>query len=176
MSALRVLAFALCVAGVAAPSVAGAVAPGARIPVTVLERSPALADSVFEKAGVAPSSLVVGRLVALNRSMIDLDDEDCISRTIPREMVAQFEVSSGRRARTGRGAVLGMLVGLVGGVGVGVYLVESEDFGGRESGFVPVALGAGGALAGLGFGALVGSLIHTESWHAQPDLVRGDPP
>jgi hypothetical protein len=146
--------------------------------VTVLERSPAMPDSVFENAGVAPSSLVVGRLVALDRSMIDLEDEDGFSRTIPRELVEQFEMSSGRRSRAGRGAVIGLLSGLAGGVGVGVYLAASEDFGETQGldVLVPVALGLGGGLAGLGLGALIGSFIHTETWHARPELVRGDPP
>lgn len=149
------------------PAHAAPPAPGARVRVTILERAP-----VDSMAGLAPGARASGRLLASRPHTIDLlrDDGDAPGDTlaIPRARIAAFESSRGRHGSAGRGALIGFLAGAVAGVAVGVYLDEVEDpvnttvYGGR--GVVPMALGVGGGLVGLGLGALIGGRIHRERW------------
>ena len=144
-------------------SAAHAVEPGDRVRVTILARE-AAPDSLFARAGVEPKVKYAGSLVYADSLGIALRDEDGQAREIPQEIVALFEESAGRKSSAGRGAVLGLLIGAVGGVAFGIYFEESEGVHGPYRGVYPVGLGLGGALVGCGVGALVGSMIKRELW------------
>jgi hypothetical protein len=82
------------------------------------------------------------------------------SLTLSAINIRRVDISIGRRPRTGRGALVGLLAGAVGG-SVALMQVCSGDCVGAV---VLLALPIGGALVGAGSGAVVGSLIKTERW------------
>ncbi len=86
------------------------------------------------------------------------------------ESVGRIEVSQGRHARTGRGALIGFLTGTALGTGLVVAAASADDSGMNDgvAEFAAFVLGSGIALAGVGIGALVGSAIHTEEWREVP--------
>lgn len=77
------------------------------------------------------------------------------------------ETTSKKRSRTGRGALIGLVVGAAAGAITGQVVCadgncESSSWPGDISGAVSLSLGLGGALVGAGIGAVVGSFIKTE--------------
>ena len=146
---------------------------GGRVRITILAR-PAV-DSLGAR-GFSPDERIVGTLVGVDARQLVLrrkgDPPDTL--VIPRPLIAEFETSSGRHARTGQGARIGLLAGTAVGIGMGIYIEKSEhitssDFPGL--GFLPITLGVGGGLGGLGLGALIGSFFHADRWRraAPPD-------
>ena len=99
---------------------------------------------------------------------------------IPIRSVTRLEASLGKHGRAGRGALIGMGAGLVGGVAAGMIVCaggncESSGFT-HETAIVSTVLGLGGLVVGTGVGAITGSLIRSERWRAIPvqDLPYGD--
>src|SRR5688572_2657365 len=128
-------------------------AAGTRVRVTLLERTPA------EPAG----GLHVGRLLAMDTDSLVFEPQGAAGTRwiLHRPAIATLEVSQGRRSRAGRGALLGLIGGAVGGTLLGLRTLATE----REAqGFEPVVFGIAGAFGGLGLGALIGSSMHTEGW------------
>jgi hypothetical protein len=84
--------------------------------------------------------------------------------TVQRAGVRHVQVRTGRSGNGARGAVIGTLVGIVGGA--------SEPLKSRSSGVCHPGLGhctrtgaiAAGALGGMAVGALIGALIKSDDW------------
>lgn len=89
---------------------------------------------------------------------------------VPVTSVRRIEVSLGMRGNAGRGALIGMGAGLVGGAAAGLIVCASGDCDNPDSflelstGFVTTMLALGGAVVGTGVGALTGALIRSEHW------------
>ena len=109
-----------------------------------------------------PRSKVVGNVVRVTPdTLVIVSEEDphpeiALSTT----NIRRLEVSRGQRSRTGRGALVGLLAGAVGGYVALLALCEDSCVGAVAL----YALIPGGALVGAGIGAGVGSLIRTERW------------
>lgn len=111
---------------------------------------------------------VQGQLVALTSDSVTIrvhkhgDTVALATRTL-----AQFQVSQGRSARTGKGALLGLGIGAGAGLLVGLALAADhctgfcEIYVGPEDVLALTALGAG---LGAGVGALIGAASHGERW------------
>lgn len=162
-------ALALALTFLAGAAHSAPVEPGARVRVTILERAPA--DSLLLPAGIDSGDRIKGTLLSAGPHGLGLavGDDPGDTLTIARELVADFEASAGKRSRTGRGAMIGLLSGIVGGFAFAEYFTSSEGVS-RDSeklafrfGFVTV-----GGLGGLGLGALVGSICRTERWRRAP--------
>lgn len=151
--------------------------PGRRVRVTTLAR-PSV-DSLALR-GIEPGDRIVGTLLAAGPRTLELSRGDDRGDTvaIPRSLIAGFETSTGRHSRAGRGALIGFLAGAVAGVGFGLYLESSEDTSSSSwpgPNIIPFAFGVGGAIGGLGLGALVGSLFHTDRWRPAVLPQEGSP-
>ncbi|HKQ20240.1 MAG TPA: hypothetical protein VJW75_10895 [Candidatus Eisenbacteria bacterium] len=99
---------------------------------------------------------------------------------VPVNSVRRIEVSLGRHGRAGRGALIGLGAGALGGALAGLIVCsggncESSGITG-ETGLVTMVLGLGGAVVGTGVGALTGSLIRSERWRTVElhDLPYGE--
>ena len=94
--------------------------------------------------------------------------------SVPASLVTRLDVSRGRKANTGKGAGIGVLLGVVAGALIGYASYESESF------FIeldPEAYAVWGAvfggLVGGGVGALIGASIRTDRWQEVPlDRLR----
>ncbi|MDH3497541.1 MAG: hypothetical protein OER21_12335 [Gemmatimonadota bacterium] len=109
----------------------------------------------------------VGTLADLRADAVVLDVDPHDRRVVPFGTLRELEVSRGRQSRTGRGALIGLAAGAAAGVTTVLALCaggECESSGGNFTGFGALVVGAAGALAGTGIGALVGALIRTERW------------
>lgn len=159
------------VAFLATASPCRAVEPGDRVRVTILARDHA-PDTLFLHTSVEPGARYVGSLLLADTRSIQLRHDDS-SRTIPREVVAQFEESRGRTSAAGRGALIGALVGAAYGIAL-IAQVEEDDEGLGTG--VALVGGAGGVAVGCGLGALVGSLIRKETWSPAESMPPGGAP
>ena len=90
---------------------------------------------------------------------------------------AVLEISRGHKKNTGRGAVIGAIIG-----GAGLAIVGAADCAGDDDGFFEMSAGecaAGGALVGGGAGALIGMLIgsqiESERWEEIPRWSGDEP-
>lgn len=172
----RAVASSLVVLGALAPgsedASAARVEPGVRTRITLLEG--VRADTT---RGLAPGARLDGRLLWVRPDTIALADRDGNhTRLVPRETVASFEISTWRRSRAGRGAWIGLLAGAAGGVAFGLHVKATENTGENDyEDAAPAVLGVAGGIVGLGLGALVGSMFHTDLW-MRPDLPRDVPP
>jgi hypothetical protein len=184
-TAAAVLLATLLLAGPRPAGAAAPPAPGARVRVTVLAHGSLFLDPAITPhsslwddpglplpQGVRPGSRIVGTLVGLDaRAIVLRRVEGGPELRLARPAIAGLEVSAGRRSRAGRGALYGLLGGAAGGLGVGVYLAKTEDFGENQDLFeraLPITLCIGGAAVGLGVGALVGSFLRHDDWQAAP--------
>jgi hypothetical protein len=167
MARLLVLAAALVLLGGSAT--VGAAGPGSppagtRVRITLLERVP---------ADARPAGSSIGRLLALDADSLVLEPQNAAGTRLAlhRPAIATLEVSQNRRSRAGRGALLGLIGGAVGGTVLGLGILGTQ----REAqGFEPIVFGLVGAFGGLGLGALVGSTVHVEDWQSVP--AEGPPP
>ncbi len=104
---------------------------------------------------------LLGTLVSFSQDTLVMQLEDRAKHTlrIPFDRVSVIEVSQGRRRRTGRGAVIGLLAGgISGGVALGAACAGSSGSFIDCSDQVPGAALMGG-MAGGAFGAVIGALI-----------------
>ena len=111
---------------------------------------------------------VVGTLARLRDDTVGVVPEgETLQLAVPLAELDALEVSRGRFRRTGRGAVIGLGTGLTLGVVTAVALCgddRCESSGGEWTGVAVGLLGLGGAVTGLGLGALIGSFIRQEKW------------
>ena len=109
-----------------------------------------------------PRGKPIGQVVHVDADSLIIAPEENLDQrpTLLATNIRRVDISIGRRPRTGRGALVGLLAGTVGGY-VALLRVCSEDC---VRAIVLLALPIGGALVGAGGGALVGSLIKTERW------------
>ena len=78
---------------------------------------------------------------------------------LPLSAVASFELSRGKKGNAGKGAKIGLVVGLV--LGLGAAGEGKESLGGSRGGWIVC-----GVVGGLLEGALIGALIQTEKWES----------
>jgi hypothetical protein len=115
----------------------------------------------------------IGSLVSLDGDSLRYSRWDTTSViALPLASVARLERSTGRRSNTGRGAMIGGLIGAGFGLFLGIA-ASTDDSGWWEVGVDDVAvvtaiLGAGGA----GAGALIGSLSKRDRWEPVPLTPR----
>ncbi len=116
---------------------------------------------------------VVGFVVSLDRDTLVLNVEGrAAPLMIPLVSVGVLEVHRGRKSRIGRGALIGLGVGVaVGGVsGFGLCEMDETKSGCEfhEHIFGSLISGALFGLLGGGFGALIGVAVRTDRWEAVP--------
>jgi hypothetical protein len=123
---------------------------------------------------------IVGTLVRVERETLVVNDrKERLDFAIPIASVGTLDVSHGRRTRAGKGALIGLGTGAAAGVATALIVCADGECSGSGigdvTGWVAGAFGIGGALAGLGVGALVGGRIHPERWERVPlgDLRLG---
>jgi hypothetical protein len=111
---------------------------------------------------VRPRSEVIGNVVRVAPDTLVIISE----QNAPREIalspanIERLELSRGQRSRAGIGALVGLLLGGVGGAFALGAMCEEGCIGAWPLlGLIP-----GGALVGAGIGAGVGSLIQSERW------------
>ena len=111
-----------------------------------------------------PHSKVVGNVVRVTADTLVIVPEEDAHRqmALSTANVSRVELSLGRRSRRGRGALVGLLAGAVGGYVALLYFCRDDCVGA----VVLYALPPGGALVGAGIGAGIGSLIRTERWQS----------
>ena len=111
----------------------------------------------------------IGSLVSLDSDSLRYSRWDTSSViALPLASVARLERSTGRRLNTGRGAMIGGLIGAGFGLFLGIA-ASTDNSGWWEVGVDDIAavtaiLGAGGA----GVGALIGSLSRRDRWESVP--------
>ena len=129
-------------------------------------------DSVVVAPGVrvrlvTDSIRVVGNLMRrVEDSITILDARSHATHVLSLNAVRVFEISRGKRRRTGRGALIGLVSGAGAGIVSTLVLCRSgcTSSGGDWTGFIAVVLTGAGAVAGVGVGALIGSQIRSERW------------
>ena len=87
--------------------------------------------------------------------------------------VTRVEMRQGRKSNVARGALIGLIPGVVGGAFAGAHVARMEETRCPET-FKGAVIGAGimGALT-AGLGAIVGALIKTDRWEEVPlDRLR----
>ncbi len=124
------------------------------------------APSVVEKH-------VVGSVVSLDRDTLVLNAEGrAAPLALPLASVSVLEVHRGRKSRVGRGALIGLGVGVaVGGVsGFGLCEMDETKSGCEfhEHILGSLAIGAYGGVLGAGIGALIGLVARTDRWETVP--------
>ncbi len=93
--------------------------------------------------------------------------------SVPVTLVTRLDVSRGRKMNTGKGAVIGLLVGGVVGAVIGYANYEEGGFGDLGPGVNVAAGGVIGGLGGLVTGAFIGLAIQTDRWREVPlDQLR----
>jgi hypothetical protein len=152
--ALGVLVFLQLVLVPEVQSLAAQVEAGSRVRVTTMPASPGRR---------------IGTLVSLDQDTLRWSRWDTTSVIrVPIASVTRLERSTGRRSNTGRGAMIGGLIGA--GFGLFLGIAASTDnsgwweVGAGEVAAVTAIVGAGGA----GVGALVGSLSKRDRWEPVP--------
>jgi len=119
---------------------------------------PTVGDWVQITAPELDINLEKGTLMSLSTESIVVDTLD-----IPLNSVTQFYVYRGKKGNAGTGAIAGLTVGVIVGVGlgyVGSQVSETDDSP------VPVMLVGAGVvgIAGLLVGAMFGALVKTDHW------------
>lgn len=168
-------------------SAAGQAESRALQPLTRVRLSVTTPDSIRVLAGSPLTAKQLRRDQFIGTLQGRRDDDVLISirspeseLAIPIRSVNLLEASLGTRGNAGRGALIGLGAGMVGGIAAALIVCnggncESSGLDG-ETAIVATVLGTGGAIAGCGVGALTGALIRTERWRATPiqDLPYGD--
>ena len=100
---------------------------------------------------------------------------------IARGQILKLERYAGRKAKTGKGALIGMGVGAgLGGLGLAIGASTSSCSGwdlycSEDAGAWGAVGVAGGALIGAGVGAIVGSVVRGDSWTTVDGAVQVTP-
>lgn len=134
---------------------------------------PASGSLVRVKATGPGQPWVAGELEVLSADSVRLRTRGPAGSTaFATDRLVGFEVSRGRHARTGHGALLGAGIGAVLGLVVGLAIYEecSVDLcfpDPNRAGTGAIVAGLGGVL-GAGVGAGIGSTTRTERWEAVP--------
>ncbi len=150
--ALGVLVFLQLVLVLESQSLAAQVEAGSRIRVTTMPSSPGRR---------------IGTLVSLDQDTLRWSRWDTTSVIkVPIASVARLERSIGRRSNTGRGAMIGGLIGAGFGLFLGIAASTDDgwDVGVDDMAAVTGIVGAGG----LGVGAIIGSLSIRDRWEPVP--------
>jgi len=111
---------------------------------------------------------VQGQLVALTSDSVTIrvhEHGDTVA--LATRSLARFQVSQGRSARTGKGALLGLGIGAGAGLLLGLALAAQHCPGFCEISVGPedvLALTGLGGGVGAGVGALIGAASHGERW------------
>jgi hypothetical protein len=109
----------------------------------------------------------IGTLVSLDTDTLRWSRWDTTSViAVPVPSVARLERSTGRRSNTGRGAMIGGLIGAGFGLFLGIAASTDDgwDVGVDDMAAVTGIVGAGG----LGVGAIIGSLSKRDRWEPVP--------
>jgi hypothetical protein len=149
---------------------APALAPGARVRITVPSRN--LEKQIGTMHAIAGDALVVELL----GSSGDLATPG-VAAHIPLDSVTRLDVSAGRHRQTWRGAGIGFLVGAGAGLVVGPLSMECPSYGCDTSPGVAAAFG-GIVLGGLGavVGLVAGAATTSEKWEEVPvSALRASP-
>jgi hypothetical protein len=115
----------------------------------------------------------IGSLVSLDRDSLRYTRWDSTSvLALPLASVARLERSIGRHSGTGRGAVIGGLIGAAFGLFIGIA-ASTDNSGYLQVGVGDVAAATGivGA-AGAGIGAIIGSLSKRDRWETVPLTIK----
>jgi hypothetical protein len=138
------------------------VAPGERVRVTVLVR---VAPDSFSTRGLELRQRFVGTLRAVEPGGLTLHTGSGASDTLvlSRATISGLEVRRGRHSRAGRGAIIGLIAGVAGGVVLTSAIGSDSSSDGWRTDYTAPGM-AVFALAGLSVGALVGSGSHTDRW------------
>lgn len=118
----------------------------------------------------------VGNLISAGSDSVRLRPQEGGVVSVPSASVVRVEQSRGRRSNSGKGAVIGAIIG--GGTGLILGIAASSE----EGSFYEVGAGevVGGmavlAAVGAGLGALIGSGSHRERWEpiTLPEPAGGD--
>lgn len=121
------------------------------------------------------------RLLAASQDSIALDTTLATGPlVIARGEIVKVERYAGRKAKTGKGALIGTGIGAgLGGLGLAIGAASSScsgwDLYCSEDAGAWGALGfAGGALVGAGVGAILGSVVQGDSWSAAQAPAAGE--
>jgi len=128
---------------------------------------PVVGDRV--RVSLHDSTAVTGSLLTWDARSLGIrlaveTDSEVAARRIPREAIAALELGRTHH-HSGRGALLGMMGGLLAGIVIAGEIGEDGDeyAGFRKAGWI-----IGGPLWGVLCGAIAGSLVRHETWHPRP--------
>lgn len=154
------------------PPVAGAQEavpkPGDRIRVTTSVLHYGGGNEYLEK-----NHRYVGSLVELGPQYMRWDSDGSPYNT-PLDQVAKLELVRGQKSNAGKGALIGLLAGGLGGFGFGVLACEgwsANCLEGTSTGSIALVTAVLGAAGGAGIGALIGLASKTDRWSEVPSSV-----
>jgi hypothetical protein len=147
----------------------------------VAQAGPSVGATVRAKPTGPGARWVQGELVALTADSVTIrvhKGHDTVA--LATSTLARFQVSQGRSARTGKGALLGLGIGAGAGLLFGLAAAADNCTGFCEINVGPedvLALTALGGGLGAGVGALIGAASHGERWQvaAPRSAVRRGP-
>ena len=119
----------------------------------------------------------VGTVASFKADTIVVEMEDhADALDVPLSHMTKLEVHRGQKSRAGTGALIAAGAGAATGVTVALASCAGSKCysdGSNVWGAVVLVLGAGGALASAGLGALIGGAIKTDRWEYVPlDRIR----
>ncbi|HXV12568.1 MAG TPA: hypothetical protein VEC56_00045 [Candidatus Krumholzibacteria bacterium] len=113
----------------------------------------------------AASSWIVGNYLGTEGDRVRVQTEAAAPHLASTSSISELEVSRGSKSHAGRGAIIGMTVGAVGGI-VAIVMDDQDNADGSSNSFngmdalaVPLF-----AALGAGVGALVGGMMRAEQW------------
>jgi hypothetical protein len=112
---------------------------------------------------------LVGNLAARDRDSLTVDQAG-VPTTLTLAHVSKFEVSSGKKSNSGRGALKGGLAGATLGLVIGISAWAGSEPGDYFT-FGPEAVAASAGVLGAigaGVGLLIGGLTRSERWEEVP--------
>jgi hypothetical protein len=121
----------------------------------------------------AAARRLVGRITAVGRDTLFLNAEgQTAPMAIPKATIEKLEISTGQHGNAGRGALIGLGVGAIGGGIVGAadasHCNNSQSFclfsSGGEMAIVATVFGAIGTV----LGAVVGAISRSDRWETTP--------
>jgi hypothetical protein len=146
----------------------------------VAQAGPSVGATVRAKPTGPGARWVQGELVALTADSVTIRVRKSRDVALATRTLAQLQVSQGRSARTGKGALLGLGIGAGAGLLFGLAAAADNCTGFCEINVGPedvLALTALGGGLGAGVGALIGAASHGERWQrvgeSHPAVRRG---